>query len=159
MVRRYHGHQEKAAKAKAELKRRGLSRHPAEQQQPEPGSEPPTLAGWWRQFEADLAAADRALDREHQAAIAAGDPWPPPPPPHPEQKPQGSPTTDLEPGSRATRLDELLGQAAEAAERLAADNAEQEAMAQYAARIEREAQAEPEATLQAQAQDQAEAEL
>jgi hypothetical protein len=63
----------------------------------------------------------------------------------------------VEPGGEALRLDQLLGQAADAAERLAAGNAEQEARAQYAARIEREAQAEHEPTLQAQ--DQAEAEL
>ena len=62
---------------------------------------------------------------------------------------------------RAARLNELLGQVADATERLAARNAEQEAKAEYAARVEREAQVEPEPTLQAQAQaqDQAEAEL
>ena len=32
---------------------------------------------WWRQFEADLAAVDRAIEREQRAAIAAGQPWPP----------------------------------------------------------------------------------
>ena len=31
---------------------------------------------WWRQFEADLAAVDRAIEREQRAAIAAGQPWP-----------------------------------------------------------------------------------
>jgi len=35
------------------------------------------MAGWWRQFEADLDAMDRAIQREHQAAVAAGQPWPP----------------------------------------------------------------------------------
>src|SRR5208337_1357733 len=68
---------ETAAKAKAELGRRGLARPPAGQRQPGPGSEPLTMAGWWQQSEADLAAAERALEREHRAAVAAGDPWPP----------------------------------------------------------------------------------
>ena len=147
---------ETAAMAKAELGRRGLARPPAGQQQPEPGSGPLTMAGWWQQFEADFAAAERALEREHQAAIAVGDPWPPRRTAQLKPKSQASFSVDPDPGGQAARLDKLLSQAADAAERLAADNAEQEARAQYAARIEREAQAEPEPTLQAQ--DQAEAE-
>jgi len=35
------------------------------------------MAGWWRQFEADLDTMERAIEREHQAAIAEGQPWPP----------------------------------------------------------------------------------
>ena len=35
------------------------------------------MVEWWRQLGADLAAADRAIEREHQAAIAASKPWPP----------------------------------------------------------------------------------
>ena len=66
---------ETAAKARAELARRGLARPPAQPQQPEP--EPPDMARWWQQFEADLAAVDRAVGREYQAAITAGTPWPP----------------------------------------------------------------------------------
>ena len=59
---------ETAAQAKAELGRRGHI---------QPAEKPPTMAGWWHQFEADLNATDRAIQREHQAAIAAGQPWPP----------------------------------------------------------------------------------
>jgi hypothetical protein len=59
---------ETAAQAKAELGRRG---------EMQPAEQPLTMAGWWRQFEADLGAMDRAIEREHQAAIAAGQPWPP----------------------------------------------------------------------------------
>ena len=59
---------ETAAQAKAELGRRG---------QAQPAEKPATMAGWWRQFEADLDALDRAIEREHQAANAAGQPWPP----------------------------------------------------------------------------------
>ena len=146
---------ETAAKAWAELERRGLARPPAGQQQPEPRSEPLTTAGWWQQFGADLATAERALEREHQAAIAAGRSWPP----QRGQEPQARVASDLEPDGQAARLDELLGHVAGAAKRLAAENAEHATRAEYAARIDREAWAEPGPTLQAQAQDQAEAEL
>ncbi len=71
----------------------------------------------------------------------------------------GHPTADMESGSQVARLDELLGQAAEAAGRLAAGNAEQEARAQYTARISWEAQAEPIRQARAQAEGEAEAEL
>ena len=60
---------ETAAQAKAELGRRG---------EMQPADKPATTAGWWRQFEADLDAMERAIEREHQAAIAAGQTWPPP---------------------------------------------------------------------------------
>ena len=56
---------EAAGKASAELERRGLARQPAEQQQPETGGEPPTMLQWWRQLDADIAAVDPAIDREH----------------------------------------------------------------------------------------------
>jgi hypothetical protein len=68
---------EAAGKARAELERRGLAQQTAGQRQAEPEDEPQTMVEWWRQLEADLAAADRAIEREHQAAIAAGQPWPP----------------------------------------------------------------------------------
>ena len=31
------------------------------------------MAGWWQQFEADFAAVERALEREHKAATVALD--------------------------------------------------------------------------------------
>ena len=65
----------------------------------------------------------------------------------------------MKPDNLSARLDQLLGQTADAAKRLAAKNAEQETSTQYAARMEREAQTEPEPALQARAQEQAEAEL
>jgi len=117
------------------------------------------MAGWWQQFEAGLTAAERALERQHQAAIVAGNPWPPQRTPRPEQELRATPAPEVKPGNQAARLDQLLGQAADATKRLAAKNAEQEAGAQYAARMERETQAEPEPALQARAQEQAEAEL
>ena len=68
---------EAAGKARAELERRELAQQTAGQRQAEPEDEPQTMVEWWRQLEADLAAVDRAIEREHQAAIAAGQPWPP----------------------------------------------------------------------------------
>jgi hypothetical protein len=51
---------------------------------------------------------------------------------------------------RAVRLDELLARADQAAHRVTADTAEQQASSEYAARLDREAQAEPEAEQQAE---------
>ena len=62
-----------ADKARAELQRRGHAR-PEEEPQPQANEEPKTTAGWWREFEADLQAVERALVRQHQAAIDAGNP-------------------------------------------------------------------------------------
>ena len=47
------------------------------QTRPEPVPEPQTTLEWLRQFEADMAAVERSIEREHQAAIDAGQPWPP----------------------------------------------------------------------------------
>ena len=65
-----------AGKAKAELQRRG--------QQPPAGGAPgpQSMAAWWREFQADADAMDRAIEREHQAAVSDGQPWPP------ERKPE-----------------------------------------------------------------------
>lgn len=65
-----------AGKAKAELQRRG--------QQPSAGGAPGphSMAAWWREFQAAADAVDRAVQREHQAAVYDGQPWPP------EQKPE-----------------------------------------------------------------------
>ena len=163
------GRRESAGKARAELERRGLAYQTAEQRQAEAGSEPQTMVEWWRQPEADLAAVDRALEREHQAAIAAGKPWlperaPEPGPervPEPESSSRSGPEADGQsgPDDQAARLDRLLGQATEAAQRFTAENAAREARAEYAARLEREAYAEPEHTVQAEASYEAEIEL
>jgi len=63
------------------------------------------------------------------------------------------------PADQAARLDELLGQAGEADQRLAAENAGREARAEDAARLEREAYAEPEHAAQAEASYEADIEL
>src|ERR1700689_2021743 len=61
-----------ARAARQELDRRGIEPEP-EQRDPE------SLTRWWRQFEADAEAADRAIGRLRQAAIDSGEPWPPRP--------------------------------------------------------------------------------
>ena len=160
---------EAAGRARAELQRRELGQQTAGQLQAEPEDEPQTMVEWWRQLEADLAAVDRAIERERQAAIAAGESWPPEHNPQPEaeptSEPQSSPAADQEadgrsgPDEQAARLDRLLGQATEAAQRFTAENAAREVRAEYAARLEREASAEPEHTVQAEDSYEADIEL
>jgi hypothetical protein len=60
-----------AGKAKAELQRRG--QHPSARRAPEPQD----MATWWQEFQAHADAVERAIGREHQAAICEGRPWPP----------------------------------------------------------------------------------
>lgn len=160
---------ETAGKARVELQRRGLAQHTAGQQQAEPERKPQTMVEWWRQLEAGLAAVDRAIKREHQAAVAAGIAWPPERYPQPEAEPMPEP--DSSPGAgqaadgrlglddQAARLDRLVGQALGAAQRLTAENAAREARAGYVVGLERQAHAESEHIVQAQASYEPEIEL
>ena len=162
-----HGTRESAGKARAELQRRRqtqLSRAP----QAQPNDERETTAGWWREFEADLRAVERAIARQRQTALDAGEPWPPQcaPVPEPEPAPEASPEDQpvrAQPAQddRAARLDELLARADQAAQRLAAQQAGRQASSEYAARLERQAQAQaqPEAAQQAEARKGAEIEM
>ena len=114
-----------AGKARAELERRRLAQQTTEQRHSEVEREPQAMLEWWRQLESDLAEVDRAIEREHQAAVAAGKPWPPERTPQPESEPvresENSPGPDPEafgqsgPNDHTARLDELLAQATEAA--------------------------------------------
>jgi hypothetical protein len=61
-----------ARAARQELDRRGIEPAPEHR-------EPERLTQWWRQFQADVEAADRAIGRQHQTAIGAGQPWSPTP--------------------------------------------------------------------------------
>ena len=156
---------EAAGRASAELQRRGHAR-PEEEPQPQANEEPQTTAGWWREFEADLQAVERALARQHQAAIDAGEPWSPQRAPELDAGPTPKASPEDEPApeqpaqqNRTARIDELLARAGQAAQRLAVQQAEQQASSEYAAQIEREAQAEPEAGHQAEAGGQAEIEM
>jgi hypothetical protein len=160
---------EAAGKARAELERRGLAQQPAEMRRPEAEEEPRTMVEWWRQLDADLAAVDRAIEREHRAAMAAGKPWPPERTPQHEPEPvpelESSPGSDPEadaqprPDDQTARLDHLLAQTIKATQRFTEQEADREASAEYAARLEREASAEPERTFQTEASYEAEIEL
>ena len=156
---------EAAGKARAELERRGLAQQAAGQRQPEAEGKPPTMVQWWRQLEADIAAVDRAIEREQQAALAAGKPWPPQHESEPVREPESSPGSDPEadgqpgPDGQTERRDKLLAQAAAAAERFTAEKAGREARAAYAARLERDTRAEPERAPQTEASYEAEIEL
>jgi hypothetical protein len=61
-----------ARAARQELDRRGIEPEPEHR-------ETESLTGWWWQFEADAEAAERAIERQRQTAIDAGQPWPPRP--------------------------------------------------------------------------------
>jgi TrwC relaxase/AAA domain len=160
---------EAAGKARAELERRKLAQRTAEQRQPEARREQRTTMQWWRQLESDLAGVNRAIEREHQAAVAAGKPWPPERMPQPQsepvREPENSPGSDPEAygqsglDDQTARHDELLAQATEAAGRFTQDKADREGTAQYAARLEPDAQAEPERVLQTEASYEAEIDL
>jgi conjugative relaxase-like TrwC/TraI family protein len=146
---------ETAAKAKAELQRRGLARQSAGPSQQQVANEP----------DFDIATVEDDAERGHQIAVAVDEPRRPEHTPEPELTPQNDSAVAYEPGDRpgadqqAARLDELLAQAAEAAGRIAVEYAERGAGAEYTARIEREAQAQPEPISEAQAQYDAEMEL
>ena len=127
---------EAAGKARAELHRRGRAR-PQEEPQVQPVDPPQTMTGWWREFEANAQAVEHALACQHQATIDAGKPWPPERAPEPD--PPSVPSPDLVSDGAAARLDELLTRADQAAQRVAAQDAERQVGSEYAVRIEREA--------------------
>ena len=59
-----------ARAARQELDRRGITAEPDR-------NEPESLIEWCRQFEADAAAVDRAIEWQQQAAVDEGKAWPP----------------------------------------------------------------------------------
>ena len=141
---------ETAAKARAELERRGLAREHAEPSQPRAVNEP----------EVDNAV-DPNINREHQVAAGMREPQPPEralTPQHDSAAAQ-EPDGRLSPDHQVARADELLAQAAAAAGRIAAEHAERQARAEYIASADREAQARREPTLETQAHYDVEMEL
>ena len=173
---------ETAGKAKAELQRRG----PEPAATADTATESRSMTAWLREFQADAAAVDHVIERQHQAAKGAGRPWLLAPrageqscaatpsererlQPHsefavPDQP--GFPAAQPEPAEaapadhgRAARLDELQTRADQAAHRIGVQQAELAASSQYTARIERDAQAEPEASWQAEMPGDLEIEL
>jgi len=117
---------ETAARARAELERRGISQEPAGPPQPQAV----------KQSEAD--STDPSGVREDEAPVTV-----------PTASQEGS-------QRRADRLEELLARGASAVRRIAADHEGAKGRAQYSARIGREAQALPEPARQTQAQQEAE---
>ena len=160
------GTRETAGKAKAELQRRGHTPAPAETLQPQRTLE-------WQEFQANIEAVDRALASQQQAAIDAGQPWPPVRHPAAQleagRAPQPGNTMPERPeilkpepdrcGERATRLDELQARADDAAARVQAQRTELDVSSKHTARMQRKAQAEPQANWQAEAPDEIEMEL
>ena len=102
-----------AGKAKAELQRRG------HQPSDRGTAEPQGMAAWWQDFQAHADAVDRAIEREHRAAISSGRPWPPgrkpeaghegpdaaapEPEPQPGQSRPATPEASTEPESSASK--------------------------------------------------------
>jgi hypothetical protein len=117
---------ETAARARAELERRGISQEPAG----------PPQSQAVKQSEAD--STDPSGVREDEAPVTV-----------PTASQEGS-------QRRADRLEELLARGASAVRRIAADHEGDKDRAQYSARIGREAQALPEPARQTQAQQEAE---
>ena len=87
---------EKAGKAQAELRRRGQERSAVKD-----AARPQSMANCWRDFQAHADAVDRAIEREHQAAISSGQPWPP------ERKPEAG---HEEPDAAGPELEPQPGQ-------------------------------------------------
>jgi hypothetical protein len=140
----------------------------AASQRAEPGTDPQTTAEWWRQFEADIAAVERAIERQHQAAIAAGQPWPPRYEPQADAEPETTPETEPPRKEPATghddpdaRLTEAISDMEEAARHFREEQATQQARTEYAAQVSRQAQTGPaaHATLAAEAPADLEMEL
>jgi hypothetical protein len=101
---------------------------------------------------------------EHQAASKPGEPRPSQrvPDMNPStsrSEPRTSPENEPEQDDRAARLGELLARADQAAQRIAAQQAERQASSEYAARMELEAQTQAEVGQQAEARDEVELEL
>jgi hypothetical protein len=122
-------------------------------------------AGWWQQLEADAEAINCANANERHAASNIRGHRPPEriadmdPPSVPEPEPRTSPENEPAQKNRAARLGELLARADQAAQRIAAQQAERHANSEYAARMELEAQTQAQAGQQAEAWDEAEIEL
>jgi hypothetical protein len=153
-----------AGKASAELQRRGHAQ-PDGEPHPQPEDGPQLMAEWWQQHKAEAEAVNCADTSEHQAAIDAKESRasqriadmnsPSALKPEPRTSAENEPEQD----NQTARLDELLARADQAAQRIAAQQAERQASSDYAARIELEAQTQAEAGQHVQARDEAELEL
>jgi hypothetical protein len=159
-----HAARDTAGKAAAELQRRGHTQ-PGSEPPLRPDNQPQQMAGSWQQLEADDRVVNCADAREPQAASDVGTSWAAQrtadmnPPSSPKPEPRTSPESEPEQDDGIARLDELLAKADQAAQRIAAQQAERHASSDYAARMELEAQTQAEAGQQAEARDDLELEL
>ena len=153
-----------AGKATAELQRRGHAQ-PESQPQQRSDNEPEQMTGWWHQLEADAEAVNCVDASEYQAASDAGEPWPSQrtleidPPATPSPAPEVSSANERTQDDQAARLYELLTRAGQAAQHMAAQQAERRASSEYAVRMGLEAQTRAEAGRQAEAREDIELEL
>ena len=139
---------ETAGRATAELQRRALPDRPAHN---EHASGPQSMTEWWAEFQAATEAADRAIGRQHQAAIDAGRPWPPQRQTAPDAESQPRDSVPDQPGmlksppehdepEPVSRLDQDIARARQATRRIQAQRAELDASAEYVARVDRDAE-------------------
>jgi len=155
---------DEAAKATAELQRRGHAQPHAESHRGTEG-EPQLTAGWCQELEADTEAMNRADFSEDQAFRDAEESRSSQriadmnPPSGSTSESRTSPENVTEQESQAARLDELLARTGQAAQRIAAQQAERQTRNDYAARLTLEAQIQAEAGQQAEAQGDVELEL
>jgi hypothetical protein len=127
------------------------------QTRPQPAPEPQTTLEWLLQFEADMAAVERSVEREHQAAVDAGQPWPPAR--QPDADHGTTPETELSATGPAARITEAITDVEQAARQYADEQASRQALSDYAARITRQAEAQPEAHAALTAEAPADAEI
>ena len=132
------------------------------QTRPQTVTEPQTTLEWLRQFEADIAAVERSIEREHQAAIDAGQPWPPAR--QPQAGANSEPMPDVEPiraehDDPAARITEAITDVEQVTRQYAAEQASRQALSDYAARISRQTEAQPEAHTVLTAETSADAEI
>jgi hypothetical protein len=151
-----HATRDAAAKATAELRRRGHA---------QPEDEAQLTAGGWQLHEKDPEAVNGVGSNEHQAVGHARAPWPSQrivdmsPSSLSKPKPRTRPENEPAQNELAARLDELRARANRAAQRTVEEQAERQASSDYAAWIELEAQTQAEAGQQAKAQGEIELEL
>ena len=160
-----HTTRDAAAKAIAELRRRGHAQ-PVGEPRAQPEGDPQLMAGWQQRLNAEAEGMSGADATEHHAVGSMKESQPPQRIPDMSllsaSRPEPQTGSEKKPmhQNRAARLDKLLARADQAAQRIAAaQQAERLATSRYLARMELQVQAEAEIGQQAQARDDIELEL
>ena len=113
-----------------------------------------------------MAGVERSIEGEHQAAIDAGQPWPPARQPATDAGPGTTLETEV-PGTEpaeehdnpGARITQVITEVEQAARQYADEEASRQALSDYAARISRDAEAQPEAHASMTAEAPADAEI